>query len=613
MTSNSNSSFDELEWVIQIRRTLDEELEDNSEVPVCIFNVPKTLMATKPDCYVPQEVALGPYHRWRPELYEMERYKLAAAKRIQKHLQSLKFHSLVDQLTKNEPRIRACYHKFLEFNGETLAWMMAIDASFLLEFLQVYAMKEGRMLTRVSSRMSHLVDYAGTKSAHNAILRDMVMLENQIPLLVLRQVLEFQFSSLDQADDMLCSMLTGFGEDLCPFGMMENLPKIQVEKYAHLLDFLYHLIVPRSKEPSEIIEVENENESKEGKEESFGDYSYVQQLFEEIWKLLSKLNRGPVRILKRIIFSKPVKVILKLPWTIVSNLPGFAILKQPVEYFFFSQDKEENKPENGNSKSNSSIVKPPLIEEITIPSVSELSKSGVRFLPTNGGISSITFDAKMVTLYLPTVSLDVNTEVTLRNLVAYESSNASGPLVMTRYTELMNGIIDTKEDAKFLRERGIVLNRLKSDEEVANLWNGMSRSIRLTKVPFLDKVIEDVNKYHSGRWKVKAGKFMKRYVFGSWQFLTFLAAVLIVLLMTLQAFCSVYSCPRIFNVASDWWFSYIDLKLFIFTWSTGPILWIASCEISNSKAVASFVSIAEEKANLFYAFCMKNYGLQWWR
>ena len=551
MTSNSNSSFDELEWVIQIRRTLDEELEDNSEVPVCIFNVPKTLMATKPDCYVPQEVALGPYHRWRPELYEMERYKLAAAKRIQKNLQSLKFHSLVDQLTKHEPRIRACYHKFLEFNGETLAWMMAIDASFLLEFLQVYAMKEGRMLTRVSSRMSHLVDYAGTKSAHNAILRDMVMLENQIPLLVLRQVLEFQFSSLDQADDMLCSMLTGFGEDLCPFGMMENLPKIQVEEYAHLLDFLYHLIVPRSKEPSEIIEVENENESKEGKEESFGDYSYVQQLFEEIWKLLSKLNRGPVRILKRIIFSKPVKVILKLPWTIVSNLPGFAILKQPVEYFFFSQDKEENKPEHGNSKSNSSIVKPPLIEEITIPSVSELSKSGVRFLPTNGGISSITFDAKMVTLYLPTVSLDVNTEVTLRNLVAYESSNASGPLVMTRYTELMNGIIDTKEDAKFLRERGIVLNRLKSDEEVANLWNGMSRSIRLTKVPFLDKVIEDVNKYHSGRWKVKAGKFMKRYVFGSWQFLTFLAAILIVLLMTLQAFCSVYSCPRIFNVASD--------------------------------------------------------------
>jgi hypothetical protein len=62
--------------------------------------------------------------------------------------------------------------------------MMAIDASFLLEFLQIYAVKEGIVFTRVSSRMSHLVDYAGRKSSHNAILRDMVMLENQIPLFV---------------------------------------------------------------------------------------------------------------------------------------------------------------------------------------------------------------------------------------------------------------------------------------------------------------------------------------------------------------------------------------------------------------------------------------------
>ncbi|RVW67325.1 hypothetical protein CK203_064998 [Vitis vinifera] len=33
MTSNSNPRFDELRWVIEIRRTLDEELEEDSEVP----------------------------------------------------------------------------------------------------------------------------------------------------------------------------------------------------------------------------------------------------------------------------------------------------------------------------------------------------------------------------------------------------------------------------------------------------------------------------------------------------------------------------------------------------------------------------------------------------
>ncbi|KAL0010798.1 hypothetical protein SO802_005906 [Lithocarpus litseifolius] len=548
MSSQSDSKFDEIRWVIQIRRTLEEELEETIEVPVCIFNVPKALMVSDPESYTPQQVALGPYHYWRPELYEMQRYKLAAAKRSQKQLQCLYFQNLVDQLIKFEPRIRACYHKYLDFNGETLAWMMGIDASFMLEFLQIYAIQEEKVITRVSSRMSHLVDYAGRKSAHNTILRDMVMLENQIPLFVLRKMLEFQFSSLEAADDMLLSMLVGLCKELSPFKLGEELPKIPVPDCAHLLDFLYHVIVPKVEEPSEIIEVEDHNEDMQGKEKSSSDSSYVKQLLDVIWNMLSKLNRGPISLVKKVLVSRPVKVVLKLPWTILSNLPGFAILKQPVEYFFFSQDKAEVKPEDETSGLNSNINKPPLVEEITIPSVSDLSEAGVKFLPTNGSILTVTFDVKTVTFYLPTVSLDVNTEVILRNLVAYEASNASGPLVFTRYTELMNGIIDTEEDVKVLRERGIILNRLKSDGEVANLWNGMSKSIRLTKVPFLDKVIEDVNKYYNGRWSVKSGKFFKIYVFGSWQFLTLLAAVMLLVMMAMQAVCSVYSCARILRI-----------------------------------------------------------------
>ena len=169
-------------------------------------------------------------------------------------------------------------------------------------------------------------------------------------------------------------------------------------------------------------------------------------------------------------------------------------------------------------------------------------------MPVNGGISSICFDAKTCTFYLPIVALDVNTQVFLRNLVAYEASIASGPLVLTRYTELINGIIDTEEDAKLLREKGIILNHLESDKEVASLCNGMSKSLRLTKVPSLDKVIEDVNKYYNGRMKVKVWKFMKSYVFGSWKFLTLLATMMLLLLTALQAFCSVYTCSRFFDI-----------------------------------------------------------------
>lgn len=542
-------NFDESRWVIQIRRTLDEELEEITEVPVSIFNVPKTLMVSDPDSYVPQEAALGPYHYWRPELYEIERYKVAAAKRTQKQLQNLKFQNLVEHLIKLESRIRACYHKFLNFNGETLAWMMAVDASFLLEFLHIYAAKEGKVLTTVSSlRMSHLVDAAGRKSAHNAILRDLAMLENQIPLFVLRKILELQFSSLELADDMLVSMLVGLCKELSPFKMVESFPEVKVTESAHLLDFLYQMIVPKLElGTSEITEDHDQEQcdANQGGKNSFGKSSQVKQFVNEVWKILIKLNKGPVRLLRRIVFSKPMKVMFKLPWTLLSNIPGLKILILPMKYLCFSQEKPQENPENENSNN------PPLVEEITIPSVSELSKAGVSIVATNGGITSISYDSKMMALHLPSVNLDVNTEVILRNLVAYEACNASGPLVFTRYTELMNGIIDTAEDVALLRERGIVLNRLKSDDEVANLWNSMSKSVKLTKVPFLDKVIEDVNKFYNGRWKVKIGKCMKYYVFESWKFLTFLAAIMLLMLMSLQAFCSVYSCSRVFKIESS--------------------------------------------------------------
>ncbi|CAK9147597.1 unnamed protein product, partial [Ilex paraguariensis] len=46
----TSSSFDEHQWVIQIRLALDEELEENiHEIPVSIFNVPRPLMASNPD------------------------------------------------------------------------------------------------------------------------------------------------------------------------------------------------------------------------------------------------------------------------------------------------------------------------------------------------------------------------------------------------------------------------------------------------------------------------------------------------------------------------------------------------------------------------------------
>lgn len=146
----------------------------------------------------------------------------------------------------------------------------------------------------------------------------------------------------------------------------------------------------------------------ESEQKSSGKSIYLKKL----------INLGS--FLKRVVRSAPVKLIIRYPWMVISNLPPFRILKQHIQYF---QDKEEVQPENEN---NDNTNKPPLFEEISIPSITNLSKAGVHFLPTNGGILTINFDLETSIFYLPTVSLDVNSEVILRNLVAYETCNAAG-------------------------------------------------------------------------------------------------------------------------------------------------------------------------------------------
>ncbi|KAL5199531.1 hypothetical protein ABZP36_020734 [Zizania latifolia] len=557
--------FDELRWVVQIRRSLQEDGgdDDDNGIPVSVFNVPRQLQVHKPEAYVPQFIAVGPYHHWRPELYEMERYKLAAARRAQRHLcAGVKLEQLVEQFARLERKVRAYYHRYLDFSGETLAWMMVVDGAFLLEFLQIYAAAEAAddgkpALRRVSSRMAHLVDFAGRKSAHNLILRDMLMLENQIPLFLLRKILELQCSSADEAAELLGRMVTGLMKELCPFKMMDSFPAIDAAKHAHLLEMLYYLLVPKPAGDSAAEQADAANGHDEGydieeqptdggEQKPSAGYEYVKQLFAAVWGIVSNLKGGPLQYV-----TKPISFAVKAPWKMLTVVPGLSAMKHPVESFFMSGgDGSSSARDPTSSTAPGQFSRPPLIEEIMIPSVSELVNAGVQFVPMNGDISTVSFDATTVTFHLPVVTLDSNTEVMLRNLVAYEASAASGPLVLTRYTELMNGIIDTDEDVALLRRRGVVLNRMKSDGEVTKLWNSMSRSVRLTRVAFMDKAVEEVNRYYIGRWRVKAKRFMRKYVFSSWQLLTFLAAIIMLLLTTLQAFCSVYTCSRWFGAVS---------------------------------------------------------------
>ncbi|TKY51995.1 putative UPF0481 protein [Spatholobus suberectus] len=105
------------------------------------------------------------------------------------------------------------------------------------------------------------------------------------------------------------------------------------------------------------------------------------------------------------------------------------------------------------------------------------------------------------------------------------------------YCTYVRAIIDTPEDVKLLVHEEIIKTDL-SDEVVAELFNGICKSIRPVNAPDLLKEIMKVNAKFDDSLKIKEG--MIRYVYSAGKFYTVVAAL--VFLALLQAYCSVYNC-----------------------------------------------------------------------
>ncbi|GLJ35860.1 hypothetical protein SUGI_0719760 [Cryptomeria japonica] len=536
--------FDQDLWLIQIKEGLQIHGEQKEEKEICIsvFGVPKELLAMTPEAYIPQCVSIGPYHHSRSQLYEMESYKVSAVRRFEKTLTGgCKFESVVEEVKKYDWQIRNCYHKYLDYNKETLAWLMALDASFVLDCLQFQVERADQPSSQVSSHgklLGRVLDPTGRSAIHNAIIRDLMMLENQLPLFLLQKLLEMELGSQDKAEERLCKLVTRACREWSPFMLkMRDSSRLRIKERGHILEVFYYSIVP-APDMDDTISKKNDDGIVLSP-----DSTYITRALKALWKALSSLEISLDQLVSAlpegVLKGKPVQLVTQMSTHLVSAFGTLSIKR-----------KEEKDEEKDEEREYSYAETPPTRDELAIPSVSNLYSVGVKFLPTEGDLTTIRFDPRTATLYLPKLRLDSSTEVVLRNLVAFEASAAPGDLIFTRYSDFMNGIIDKEEDVRLLRKNGIIYNHLADDEKVASLWNGLGRCVKLTKVKHLDQVIADVNKHYHKRWPVAVKKNISKYIFGSWKLLTVVAAGILLLLTCLEAFCSVYECKHWWNNTS---------------------------------------------------------------
>ncbi|KAI3805419.1 hypothetical protein L1987_27782 [Smallanthus sonchifolius] len=497
-----NVNVSKKRWVDQISKNFNEEVGiDVSHVAVCVFNVPKSISQFNPEAYVPQAIALGPYHHFETHLYQMERYKVAVVKAFLDPNQVNAFEQLViDKLKRVEPMIRACYHKYLDLNGDVLAWIFAIDGLFLLDLFKHY----GEMEQFIPKKLMK----------YETLYRDMMVLENQIPLVILNEI-----QKIIDGDFELLSMMTGFCEVHSPLKLTPDLNSyIRSTKYLHLLDLMYRLIV-NNESPKQGSHHESCHEKQANDMHEITRKEHVIRNMEDIKEIGEKLSK-----FKR--FGKMISVIVSIPWEKICGLLGLNIGKK--------LDKEDDDDDDDH----------PRVMEIDIPSVSSLSKyAHINFNPSNGGIRDTKFVATEAILYLPVITLEIYSEVVLRNLVAYEIATSSSTMELAQYVDLMSGIIDTEEDIKLLKSKGIVKGNM-TNTEIVDLFNGMNKSSEHARG---NETVKQLNEYYNTILAIKTWKFMKKRMRASRKVLTVVFTLLACLLMIVYSFCEVYGCPKLFN------------------------------------------------------------------
>ncbi|GLJ40841.1 hypothetical protein SUGI_0844720 [Cryptomeria japonica] len=424
------------DWLMYVKGNLKENESEAPETKssVCIFGIAPPLLMLKPEAYVPLVSSIGPYHHRRLQQYEeTETYKLKMARALERKVPG-RLEELVKHIQELDGRIRACYHKYIPYSKEVLSWMLALDTYFILQFLESiykpYTNNPGNAQNETSPmRSDPILDSIRNTPLWYAIRSDILMLENQVPMFLLKEAVYFTTtdtreakykhsetqvgsqnkSEICQGDagckeitEHLATRLQAACVHFNPFVRPENyslpqldLTQLDLNNRRHVLDFLYHVVAPET-----------------------GRNTNTQEKPKKRYSI-----RSP-----RVFIENAVDRFIR--WMISTSAAG------------------------------------------KFPSATVLSEVGIKFAPYDSGdLREISFKRNTRTFSLPKIIINDSTEVLLRNLVAWELYSKTSEKPRTRYTYLMDRLIDTERDVAVLKRCGVLNSHMGSDAEVAHMWN----------------------------------------------------------------------------------------------------------------------------------------------
>ncbi|KAI6682388.1 hypothetical protein NL676_036269 [Syzygium grande] len=198
-----------------------------------IFRVPEHIREVDEKAYNPRVVAIGPFHRDRPELRAMETQKLRLYERLMKQIgDEARDVGLQTAIKKLEGRARRCYsEEFDDVSSEEFVQMMLLDGCFIVELMRLYH--------KSNEYGEHLEEpIFATRWMLPNITRDLLMLENQLPFFVLQEI--YKLTTFSEKETPLNKLALLFFEPLRPQKGEYTEIKLQDQGTHHHLLALFH-------------------------------------------------------------------------------------------------------------------------------------------------------------------------------------------------------------------------------------------------------------------------------------------------------------------------------------------------------------------------------------
>ncbi|XXG53943.1 hypothetical protein AAC387_Pa03g1952 [Persea americana] len=198
----------------------------------------------------------------------------------------------------------------------------------------------------------------------------------------------------------------------------------------------------------------------------------------------------------------------------------------------------------GQQSLQESESNPPPPPREVIPSAMELQEAGVKFKCVNAkSLLDVTFEhGKMK---LPLLRVDDFTNSLLRNFIAFEQCFPHHGSHITAYCGFMDSLVNTARDVGILSQSNIIQNELGSDEEVALLFNNLSKgAFRKPSEEYLASVSREVIQHTQKRWSRWRAKLVRDYFSSPWAILSLIAAIVVLILTFVQTTYTVLAYVR---------------------------------------------------------------------